>query len=77
MGRNERQFKVGGKYLKFGIGEFALIRRLNFYAYPNKEVPHSTRHVSTYLNNNSLVKFYELEAAFRACTDLEDALKLD
>ena len=48
VGKNELQFEVGGKYLKFGIGEFALITGLNFGAYLDKEVPHSTRLVCTW-----------------------------
>ena len=52
-----------------------MITELNFGSYP-KEVPHSTRLVSTHLNNNSIAKSYELEATFTGCTDKEDAWKL-
>ena len=62
--------------VKFGIGEFALIVGLNFSPYPNKEVPYSTRLVSTYLSDNIIVKSHELEVAFVACNDKYDAWKL-
>ena len=74
---NELHFVIGGKSVKFGNGEFALITRLNFDPYPDKKVPHSTRLVSTYLNDSSIVKSYELEAAFLTCSDKDDAWKLD
>ena len=49
---------------------------LNFGAYPNKEGPHSTRLISTYLNDSSLVRSHELEVGFITCNDKEDAWKL-
>ena len=54
-----------------GIGEYALIIGLNFGSFP-KDVPHSTRLVSTHLNNNNIVKSHELEAVFIGCTDKDD-----
>ena len=63
--------------MKFGIGEYALIIRLNFGPYPEEKVPHNTRLVSTHLNNNNIVRSHELEAAFTACKDKENAWKLD
>ena len=68
--------EIGGRYLKFGIDEFVLIIGLTFDQYPNKEVPHSTKLVSTYLNNNAKVKSYELEVAFYTYSDKEDFWKL-
>ena len=38
-------------------------------------MPHSTRLVSTHINNNSKVKSHELEDTFTSCTDKEDAWK--
>ena len=61
--------------MKFGIGDYALIMGLKFGSYP-EEVPHNIRRVSTHLNNNIIVKSHELEAAFTACKDKEDAWKL-
>ena len=52
-----------------------MITGLNFSLYP-EEVPHSTRPISTHLNNSSIVKSHELEAAFTGCTDKDDAWKL-
>ena len=62
--------------LKFDIGEFTLITRLNFGAYLDKEVSHSTCLVSTYFNDSSIVRSYELKAGFFACNNKEDAWKL-
>ena len=39
-------------------------------------MPHSIRLVSTYLNNNYIVKSHELEVTFAACIDKEDSWKL-
>ena len=61
--------------MRFGIGEFVLITGLNFGSYPKNEPTHSTRLVSTYLNDNIIVKAHELEVAFVACTDKEDSWK--
>ena len=66
--KNELQFEIGGNKMRFGIGEFALIMRLNFGIYPKEDVTHSTRFISTYHNNNSLVKSHETEAVFCACS---------
>ena len=73
--KNEIHFKIGGRFVKFRIGEFALITGLNFGSSPEK-VPHSTRLVSTYLNDNSIVKSHKLEVVFTACSDNDDACKL-
>ena len=74
--KNKIHFEIGGRSVKFRIGEFALITGLNFGSYPEK-VPHSTRLVSTYLNDSNIVKSHELEVAFSACNDKDDAWKLD
>ena len=39
-------------------------------------MPHSTKLLSTHLNNNNIVKSHELEVAFTSCTNKEDAWKL-
>ena len=39
-------------------------------------MPHNTRLVSTYLNDNSIVKSHELEVVFTACNDKDDVWKL-
>ena len=73
--RNEIHFEVGGRPIKFRIGESTLITGLNFESYP-KEVTPRTRLVSTHLNNSSIVKSHELEVVFTTCKDEEDAWKL-
>ena len=73
--KNELQFEIGGNKMRFGIGKFTLIIGLNFGMYPKEDVPHSTRLVSTYLNDNSVIKFHELEATFLAYSDREDSWK--
>ena len=70
--KNKIHFEIGCRFVKFGIGEFALIIGLNFCSYP-EEMPHSTRLVPTYLKDNSIVKSHEFEAAFSACNDKDDA----
>lgn len=72
ISKNELYFKIGRRFLKFGISEFAMITGLNFNAYPYKKGPHATRLVSTYLNNNSIVNSYELEAAFLSYASEDD-----
>ena len=76
VSKNKIYFEIGGKFVKFGISEFALIIGLNFGPYPGKEVPHSTMLVSTYLNDDNIVTSYELEVALVACSDKDDARKL-
>ena len=73
---NEIHFQVGGRPVKFGLGEYAFITRLNCGPYPKEIVPDYSRLVSTYLNNSSIVRSQELEDAFVACNDKEDAWKL-
>ena len=51
----------GGKSLKFGIGEYALITRLNCGPHLEENVPKNTRLVDKYLNNSSSVRSQELE----------------
>ena len=41
-----------------------------------EKMPHTTRLVSIHLNNSSIVRSYELEAAFTTCKDKEGAWKL-
>ena len=68
---------VGGeKPLKFGIGEYALITRLNCGLSPEEKVHKNTKLVHKYLNNNSNVRSQELELAFAGCSDKEDAWNL-
>ena len=62
--------------MRFCIGEFALITGLNFGPYPKNESPHSTRLVSTYLNDTSIVNTYALQATSAICTNKEDSWKL-
>ena len=66
----------GGKPLKFGISEYALITRLNCGPYLKEKVPKNIRLVDKYLNNSSNVRSQELELAFAGCSDKEDAWKL-
>ena len=73
---NEIHIHVSGKNLRFGIGEFALITRLNVGEDPREDVPNSTRLMKTYLNNNASVRSQELDDAFIGCIDEEDAWKL-
>ena len=75
--KNKIHFEISRRFIKFRIGEFTLITWLNFGPYPDKEVSHSTRLISTYLNDSNIVKSHELEAAFVACSDKDDAWKLD
>ena len=70
------QIHVGGKNLRFGIGEFALITGLNLGEDPREDVPHSTRLAKTYLNDNASVRSQELNDAFIGCIEEEDAWKL-
>ena len=74
--KNEIQFEIGGKYLRFGLSEFVLIIRLNFSSYPKNKPPYSISLVFTYLNEKIIVKSHELEATFDACTNMEDSWKL-
>ena len=69
-------WKLVGKLVKFGLGEYALITGLNCGPYPEEKVPDNTRLVSTHLKNSSIVRSYELEAAFAACNNKDDAWKL-
>ena len=62
--------------MKFGLGEYALITGLNCGPYPEEKVPDNTRLVSTHLNNSTILRSHELEGAFVACNDKEDAWKL-
>ena len=62
--------------MRFGIGEYVLITGLNFGSYHKNELPHSTRLISTNLNDDIIVKWHELKAAFVICTDKKDLWKL-
>ena len=40
--------EVGGRPVKFGLGEYALITELNSEPYPDEKVPDNTKLVSTH-----------------------------
>lgn len=58
MSKNELPFKIYGKYLRFIIGEFALITGWTSIKFPDTDVPHNTRLVSTHLNDNTTIGYY-------------------
>ena len=71
--RDELQFMIGGKILRFGIGEFALITGLKCGPDPNEEkwaeIVKSRRLIEAYMNDKEDVRTGDLELAFMNCTD--------
>ena len=70
---NEMHFLIGGKVLRFGLLEFALMTGLNFGQYPNLakiiEMSISRRLVETYMNGDVAPKLIDLGNAFLSCED--------